>query len=106
MKVNEGYLVLNRLGQVLFKNGSFGKPEQARFNSALSQIRIFEPTMREFIKPAMLSRYDAFFSKPQGDIINNLIKAMESLEDFKGKPEDLGPFIRPWLSAAITWRGF
>lgn len=111
MKVNEGYLVLNRLGQVFVKNGSFGKPEQARFNSALSQIRIFEPTMREFITPAMLARYDAFFSKPQGEMINNLIKGMESLEDFKGKSEDLGSFIsamadrRDYVAGLLTENG-
>lgn len=93
MKVNEGYLVLNRLGQVFIKTGSFAKADLVRLSTALSQIRVYEPTMREFIAPTMLERLDAFFSKPQGELINRLIKNMESLEDFKGKPEDLGPFM-------------
>ncbi|MBT9371053.1 methyl-accepting chemotaxis protein [Rhizobium sp. CSW-27] len=93
MKVNEGYLVLNRMGQVYIKNGTFGKPEQARFDGALNQIRNFEPAFRELIAPDLLGRYDAFFGTPEGTIVTNMMKAMESLEDFKGKPEELGPFI-------------
>jgi methyl-accepting chemotaxis protein len=93
MKVNEGYLVLNRMGQVYIKNGTFTKPEQARLNGAISQIRNFEPTFREFISPELLGRYDSFFSTPEGKIIVDMIAAMESNEDFKGKPEELGPFV-------------
>jgi methyl-accepting chemotaxis protein len=94
MKVNEGYLVLNRMGQVYIKNGNFTRPEQARFNGAVSQIRNFDPPFREFVAPAMLGRYDAFFTTPEGKIIVDTIKAMESTEDFKGKPEDLNSFIQ------------
>ncbi|WP_137128740.1 nitrate- and nitrite sensing domain-containing protein, partial [Rhizobium sp. FY34] len=94
MKVNEGYLVLNRMGQVFIKNGTFAKSELVRFSNALSQIRTFDAPFREFVAPAMLARYDAFFATPDGQIVTDTIKAMESLEDFKGKPEDLNPFIQ------------
>ncbi|WP_246103126.1 methyl-accepting chemotaxis protein [Rhizobium straminoryzae] len=93
MKVNEGYLVLNRMAQFYIKNGRFGKSEQARFDGAINQIRNFEPAFRELIAPDLLTRYDAFFMTPEGGLITNMIKAMESLEDFKGKPEEFSPFV-------------
>ncbi|KQZ48959.1 chemotaxis protein [Rhizobium sp. Root149] len=94
MKVNEGYLVLNRMGQVFGQKGSLGKPEQARFDAAIAQVRLNEQPFRELVSPALVSRYDAFFSTPEGKAIVDMIKAMESLQDFAGKPEDLAAFVK------------
>ncbi|WP_246658172.1 methyl-accepting chemotaxis protein [Rhizobium sp. FKY42] len=94
MKLNEGYLVLNRMGQAYIQKGSFGKPEQARFDGALTQIRLNEQAFRELVSPALLSRYDAFFATAEGKTVVELIKAMESLQDFAGKPEDLTAFAK------------
>ncbi len=94
MKVNEGYLVLNRMGQVFVQKGSLGKPEQARFDAALAQIRNHDSTFREFVSPALVARYDAFFTTPDGKIVSDMLKAMESLQDFSGKPGDLAPFVQ------------
>ncbi|MCY1669259.1 methyl-accepting chemotaxis protein [Rhizobium sp. SL86] len=94
MKVNEGYLVLNRMGQVFIQKGTLGKPEQARFDSAIAQIRNNDTAFREFVSPALVARYDAFFTTPDGKIITDLLKAMESLQDFTGKPDELGPFSK------------
>jgi len=93
MRVNEGYFSLNRMGQVYIRNGSFTKAEQARFDAALSQVRHFEPTFREFFSPELVKRYDSFFTTAEGKIISDLIAAMESTADFKGKPEDLALYI-------------
>ncbi|MBB4145661.1 methyl-accepting chemotaxis protein [Rhizobium rhizoryzae] len=93
MRINEGYFSLNRMGQVFIRNGSFTRSEQARLDSALAQIRHFEPTFREFVSPELVSRYDSFFNTSDGKIITDLITAMESTENFKGRADDLGPFI-------------
>ncbi|MDQ0423267.1 methyl-accepting chemotaxis protein [Peteryoungia aggregata LMG 23059] len=93
MKVNEGYLAINRMGQFYISNGGFGKPEVFRFSSLINQIRSFDGPFREHARPEIVARYDAFFDTPDGKVVADLIKRMESLEDYAGPAEGLQQWI-------------
>jgi methyl-accepting chemotaxis protein len=101
MKVNEAYLGLNRMGQFYIKNGEFGKAEFVRFSALQSQLRIFDGPFRELARPEVISRFDSFFDTPEGKLVTETLKAMESLESYAGAKEP-----KPFIDAMATRRDF
>ncbi|WP_377296592.1 methyl-accepting chemotaxis protein [Rhizobium sp. SGZ-381] len=102
MKVNEGYLILARMGQVYIRNGSLGKSDVIRLAGALTQMRTYDAPFREHASPKIIARFDDFFQTPEGGRIAGQIKAMESLEDYKGGPEAFDG----WLSDTAKRRDY
>jgi methyl-accepting chemotaxis protein len=102
MKVNEGYLALNRMGQFYINNGAFGKPELIRLSALLSQVRTYEVPFREQARPEIIQRYDSFFETPDGKAMNAMLKSMESLEDHAGTPSD----VKGWVDTMTKRRDF
>jgi methyl-accepting chemotaxis protein len=89
MKVNEGYLILARMGQFIIRSTTFGKSELMRVSGALTQVRTYEGPFREHVSPKIIARFDEFFQTPEGSRIASLVKSMEALEDYKGSPDAL-----------------
>jgi methyl-accepting chemotaxis protein len=102
MQVNEGYLILNRVGQQYTRNGQLTPEELAKFGLGKHQIRIFERTFRDTTSSELLQKYDGFFATPEGDLINKTIKAMDSLKSYTPAAGDFDV----WVSAMVKRRDF
>jgi methyl-accepting chemotaxis protein len=102
MKVNEGYLAINRMGQFYISNVTFGKSEVFRFSTFINQIKTFDGPFREHARPEIVARYDAFFDTTDGKFMSDLIKRMESHEDFAGPADSL----QRWMDVMTKRRDY
>ncbi|MCO5731568.1 methyl-accepting chemotaxis protein [Rhizobium sp. SSA_523] len=102
LQFNEGYLIFNRIGQQYTKNGSLNGDEFFRFASGLTQVRIYGRTVREFVDPGILSRFDTFMQSPTGVLVQKTIDDMTKNVAYTPAPADLGN----WVKAMADRRDF
>ncbi|WP_105370085.1 methyl-accepting chemotaxis protein [Neorhizobium huautlense] len=102
MQVNEGYLIINRIGQQYTRNGVLTAEELAKFGHGKHQIRIYEQAFRQFTPPDLLQRYDTFLQGVEGQLIDKTIKAMDSLKPYTPAPGDFDA----WIGAMVKRRDF
>jgi methyl-accepting chemotaxis protein len=102
MQVNEGYLIINRIGQQYTRNGALNAEELAKFGHGKHQIRIYEQAFRQFTPADLLQRYDAFLQGADGQLIDKTIKAMDSLKSYTPAPGDFDA----WVGAMVKRRDF
>jgi methyl-accepting chemotaxis protein len=94
LQYNEGFLVLNRIGIQYIKNGTLSLDEFARLGAATTQIRIYGQLVREFVKPAVVARLDAFMQSPTGLSIQQKIDAMAKNTAYTAAPTDLENWVK------------
>lgn len=89
MQVNDGYLIMSRTGQSYAKNGRLSPEEYPMAAMGYNQIRIYMKTMREFASPAILEKYDAFWTAPEAAQVQKLIDDMAAGKTYTPGPNDL-----------------
>ncbi|MFB9951763.1 methyl-accepting chemotaxis protein [Rhizobium puerariae] len=102
MQVNEGYLIINRIGQQYTRNGSLNAEELSKFGHGKHQIRIYEQAFRQFVSADLMQKYDSFFQGADGQLIDRTIAAMDSLKGYAPAPGDFDA----WVAAMVKRRDF
>ncbi|WP_083716480.1 methyl-accepting chemotaxis protein [Agrobacterium sp. DSM 25558] len=89
LQYNEGYLVLNRLGIQYTSIGTLSLEEFARFNSVITQIRIYDQILREFVDPSVVDGLDNFMQSPSGRFAQQTIDSMSKNVAYSPTPSDI-----------------
>jgi methyl-accepting chemotaxis protein len=82
VQTNNGYVILNRMGQQYTKNGKLEAEEIGRYIQGRQQIRIFEKPLRSFASASTLSKWDAYWQSADGDFITKMVKTFDALKPY------------------------
>ncbi len=88
VQVNNGYAIINRMGQQYSKNGTLAPEEVARYMQGRQQTRIFEKPFRNLASPDVVARFDAYWQTADGVLIANTLKGIETYKGYTPAPAD------------------
>ncbi|MCQ1836463.1 methyl-accepting chemotaxis protein [Neorhizobium galegae] len=88
VQVNNGYAIINRMGQQYSKNGTLAPEEVARYMQGRQQTRIFEKPFRNLSSPDVVAKFDAYWQTADGVLITNTLKGIETYKGYTPAPGD------------------
>ncbi|MBP2558598.1 methyl-accepting chemotaxis protein [Neorhizobium galegae] len=105
VQLSNGYVIVNRMGQQYTKNGALTVDEAARFMQGRQQVRLYEKPMRSFLSPKLIAQYDAYFQTPDGQLITNTLKALDSLKPYTPAADDFSAWARAMENRRVFTSG-
>ncbi|MDH6269002.1 methyl-accepting chemotaxis protein [Rhizobium sp. SG_E_25_P2] len=78
LEVNDGYLIINHLGQKFIGSGKLDHDDVGRLFSALTLISANGAVMRDYAPAGISARYDAFWTSREGRAVQTTIDAMRA----------------------------
>ncbi|CDZ33236.1 methyl-accepting chemotaxis protein [Neorhizobium galegae] len=88
VQVNNGYAIINRMGQQYSKNGTLAPEEVARYMQGRQQTRIFEKPFRNLSSADVVAKFDAYWQTADGVLIANTLKGIETYKGYTPAPGD------------------
>jgi len=82
VQVNNGYVILNRMGQQFTKNGKLEADEVGRYIQGRQQIKIFEKPLRSFASTSVLAKWDSYWQTTDGQFITRMVKTFDTLKPY------------------------